>query len=322
VTAERALAAAALAACLGAAWAEHGSEFAARVRQAKPWPAWVEARPPGAALPSFHLAVYDPMRRRLSVLHLPGETRLEGRRTLERAYREALKASGDPSSAARAAEDLAGRRLSELSPESFAAPTARLLVVVPALSNEDEPALEAARALKDRARSLRVWLGLLGQTGRGLLRADRSGLDLFLFALEMRRVPVERLESARLPGDAAAASLLGRLLSNDLPPSDGKATTAEVLNGSGKVGLASRASKMLRLGGVDVMAMGAARERARTLVYDRVGDFRRAAGAREALGCPPARAVTRVDPSRAVDVSVELGRDCAEAFERGGAAEP
>ena len=130
------------------------------------------------------------------------------------------------------------------------------------------------------------------------------------------------IESARLPGDAAAAALLGRILSNDLPPSDGKATTAEVLNGSGKVGLASRASKMLRLRGVDVMAMGAARERARTLVYDRVGDFRRAAGVRESLGCPQARAATRVDSSRAVDVSVELGRDCAEALERGGVAEP
>jgi hypothetical protein len=46
-------------------------------------------------------------------------------------------------------------------------------------------------------------------------------------------------------------------------------------------------------------------------VYDRVGDFGRADSVRRMLGCRDARTVTRVDPSRAVDVSVELGADCA-----------
>jgi hypothetical protein len=58
------------------------------------------------------------------------------------------------------------------------------------------------------------------------------------------------------------------------------------------------------------------------LVYDRVGDFARAEKARSALGCPGARAVTRLDPSRAVDVSIALGDDCAGTFGTGGGREP
>jgi hypothetical protein len=57
-------------------------------------------------------------------------------------------------------------------------------------------------------------------------------------------------------------------------------------------------------------------------VYDRVGDFERAEKARAALGCPAARSVTRLDPSRAVDVSVELGSDCAGTFGLGDGREP
>ena len=299
---ERVLAALALALALGAAWAESGSELAARIRDARPWAAWLEAREPViTAVPSFHLAVYDPARRRLSVLHLPGSLRLEGRRTLERVYLDALKASGSLDDAARAAEDLAAKRLAELSPEPLPAPSARLQVRLAPLAAQDEPSVEASRALKARARSPRAWLSLL-----------RGPLDSLLLAVELRRVPVESLRPAVLPEDAAAVELLGSILSGEDPPPGGKATTAEVLNATDEPGLASRASKMLRLKGVDVMAMGRARMRARTLVYDRAGDFGRAAEARAALPCPSARVVTRLDPSRAVDVSVELGDDCKE----------
>jgi hypothetical protein len=62
---------------------------------------------------------------------------------------------------------------------------------------------------------------------------------------------------------------------------------------------------------MDAMAPGgAARPRARTAVFDRTGDFERAARVRAALGCPAAIAATRIDALRGVDVSVELGDDC------------
>jgi hypothetical protein len=125
-------------------------------------------------------------------------------------------------------------------------------------------------------------------------------------------VPVEALRPAWLPADELAAPLLARLLSGEPPEPGEGAATAEVLNGAGVDGLAAHVKKMLRLRGVDVIeTRGAPRPRERTVVYDRIGDFARAEAVRAMLGCRDARTVTRVDPSRAVDVSVELGADCA-----------
>ena len=319
---QRILAAALLAAALGTAWAESGSSFAGRARDGRPWLAWVEARERGrAAAPSLHLALYDGTRRRLALLHVPGELKLEGRRTLERGYLEALKETGDPDSAARAAEDLAERRLRELSPEPIPEISARLVVEIAPTAPEDEPAVETARALKARGRRLRTWVALARRAGRGLIAGDRTAVDPLLFALELRRAPVENLEPARLPVDDLAPALLGGFLSAEERPNDGRPATVEVLNGAGTPGLASRAVKVLRSKGVDVLTTGSAPSRARTLVYDRVGDFARAEKARRALGCRSARSVTRLDPSRAVDVSIELGGDCAGTFGPGDSRE-
>jgi hypothetical protein len=320
---QRLLAAALLAAALGTAWAESGSSFAARVRDGRPWLAWVEARERGrGAPPSLHLVLYEPTRRRLALLHVPGELKLEGRRTLERGYLEALKETGDPEAAGRAAEDLAERRLRELSPEPIPEISARLVVEIPPPAPDDEPAVDAARELKARGRKPRTWVALARRAGRALMAGDRSGLDPLLFALELRRAPVERLQPARLPVDDLAPALLGGFLSADERPSDGRAATVEVLNGAGAPGLASRAAKVLRSKGVDVLTTGSAPSRAGTLVYDRIGDFERADKARKALGCRSARTVTRMDPSRAVDVSIELGGDCAGTFGPGDVREP
>jgi len=322
---ERLLAAALLALALGAAWAESGSTLAARVREGRPWLAWVEARERGrAAVPALELAVYDPVQRRLRLIQVPGELKLEpkGRRTLERAYLEALKQTEDPDAAARAAEDLAEARLRELSPEPIPAVSARLVIDLAPLEPDDEPSLEAARELKARGRRLRAWLSLARRAARGLSSRDRTGLDALLFELELRRVPLERLEPARLPPEDLAPDFLGRVLAAETPPENARQATAEVLNGTGLPGLASRAAKVLRSKGVDVLTPASAPPRARTLVYDRIGDFARADKARAALGCPDARTVTRVDPSRAVDVSVELGLDCASNFGTGESREP
>jgi hypothetical protein len=321
--AERVLAVSLLAAALGTAWAENGSPLAARVREGRPWLAWVEARERGhEAPPTLHLAIYDPAPRRLALVQVPGDLKLGGRRTLEKAYFEALKETSDPDAAARAAEDLAEARLRELSPEPIPQISGRLVVEIAPTEPEDEPALEAARELKARGRRLRTWLALARRGARGLRAGDRAALDPFLFALELRRAPVERLEPARLPDEELAPAFLGRLFAAEERPEDGRAATVEVLNGAGAQGLASRAVKVLRSKGVDVLTTGSAEPRARTLVYDRVGDFARADKARAALGCRSARTVTRLDPSRAVDVSIELGADCAGTFGPGDGREP
>ncbi len=323
MTLERVLAAVMVAAALGTARLEAGTPLAARVRDGRPWLAWLEARERGAAAPpSFLLLVYDPVGRRLSVLHAPGDLKLDRKRTLERAYLEALKATRDLDASAAAAEDLAEARLRELSPEPIPAVTGRLAVEIAPLAEEDEASVAAARELKARARRPRTWLSLARRGWRGLRAGDRAALDPLLFALETRRARVADLRPARLPDETLAPALLGRLLASEPPPADGHATTVEILNGAGVPGLASRAVKMLRFKGVDVLSTATESARERTLVYDRVGDFRRAAETLTSLGCPSARAVTRVDPSRVVDVSVSLGADCAGVFGSGASRQP
>lgn len=309
---ERALALFALAAALGAAWAEAGAPLARARREGRPWLAWVSAVPADdGGAPNILLARFDPNARRLLLLQVPGTTRVDGRRDLDRVYRDALKADGDPDRAARAAEDMAEQALRALTPEAIPAVAGRLDVDMGPLGSGDEPSIEAAFALRAAARSPRAWASRLIKAWSGLRRGDRSTLDPLLLAFELRRVSLGNLEAARLPDEAQAPALLARVFSDAPPADDGRATTAEVLNGTPRTGLASAAAKMLRLRGVDVLGTGRAAERARTLVYDRVGDFRRAAQVCEVLGCRSARAVTRPDATRAVDVSVELGEDCA-----------
>lgn len=312
LTAQRALAAALVGLALAASWVESRSPLAAKVRAGRSYLFWVSARETREPAPRLHLGVYDPVRRTLSVLHLPEDTRLEGRRTLGRAFVEALRAADDFPAAVRAAQDLAGAKLAALAPEPADWTGAgRLSLDVGEPDEESEPPLRAALALKSRSRSPRAWLRLARAAASRLARGEREGADELLLALELRAVPLERLRPAWLPSDELAAPLLGRVLSGEEPDLEG-AVTAEVLNGAGVDGLAARAKKMLRLGGVDVVeTRGAPRARERTVVYDRVGDFARAEAVRSLLGCRSARAVTRVDHSRAVDVSVELGADCA-----------
>ncbi|MCR4296000.1 MAG: hypothetical protein NUW21_10725, partial [Elusimicrobia bacterium] len=102
---QRGLALVLLAAVLGVAAAERASPFAARLRSAEPWPFWLEVREPGsAAAPDFQLGVYHPLRRVLVLIRVPGTVKLQGKLTAERAYRDALRAAGDPAAAARAVE--------------------------------------------------------------------------------------------------------------------------------------------------------------------------------------------------------------------------
>ncbi len=309
---QRGLALVLLAAVLGVAAAERASPFSARLRSSQPWPFWLEVREPGsAAAPGFQLGVYHPLRRVLVLIRVPGTAKLQGKVSVDGAYRDALRATDSPSSAVRAVEDLAQIRLSELSPEPIRWDGAgRLSLALEAVEDLDEPAAAAAADLKTRGRSPRaLWLLLRGAAS-GFLDGDPSAADPLLLALELRRVPLERLQPALLPDDPSA--FLARAFApGPKPPRGDKAIVAEVLNGTDSAGLAAQAAKVLRLQGVDVMAVGQARPRSRTAVYDRIGEFESAARVRAALGCPTAIAATRVDALRGVDVSVELGGDCA-----------
>lgn len=307
---QRALALLLLAAVVGVAVVERTSPFSERRRTGRPWPFWLSVRRQDAP-PALHLGVYNPVRRSLVLIFIPETTKLQGKLTAARAYADALRATGDEAAAARAAADLAQIKLSELSLEPIAWEGAGRLTLEAGGEADDEPAAEAARALKMKGRSPRALWALARHAAAGLKRGDRSAADALLLALELRTVPFESLEPALLPEDAAAPAFLARAFAPPPESDDGKAVVVEVLNATETPGLAAQAAKVLRSRGVDVMALGRAEHpRSRTIIYDRTGEFYRAARVRAALGCPTAIAATRIDALRGVDASVELGDDC------------
>ena len=82
----------------------------------------------------------------------------------------------------------------------------------------------------------------------------------------------------------------------------------EVLNGSGRSGLARQATERLRSAGFDVVYLGnAAKPESVSVAFDRVGKVELAQAVANALGIK--RVVTRRDSTRLVEVSVILGRD-------------
>jgi len=278
VNVERTFALLALTAALALAWIEAGAPLAQRIQEGRPWLAWVAAQERGRdAAPRSHLLFYDTVRRRVVLLRVPETAKI----------RSLLPPVAD-----------------------------RLQISLAPLWDEDEPVAEVARALKTRLRRPRAWARLLWTSWTRAPREGRAALDPLLFALELRLVPLERLEPTEWTEETPAPERMRRLLDGQQEPDDGHAVTAEVLNASGRTGLASRVAKMLRSKGVDVFMLGTTRPRARTMVYNRYGAFRRAMSVLASLDCPSARAVAQEDPRRAADVTVELGADCA------GPAEP
>lgn len=269
---QRGLAVVLLAAVLGVAAIERGSPFASRLRVNRPWPFWLSVREPGRS--TLHFGIYHPLHHRLILARIPKTTRLQG---------PLWEGAGS------------------------------LTLELAAATDDDEPPVAAARALKARGHSPRTLWPLAWRCVAGLLRDDKTAADELLLALELRRTTLESLEPALLPDAAAAAAFLAHAFAPEPQPrSDARAIVIEVLNGAGVQGLAAQTAKVLRsAGGMDVTALGQApHSRSRTVVYDRTGDFHRAARVRAALGCPTAIASTRIDALRGVDVSVELGGDC------------
>ena len=112
--------------------------------------------------------------------------------------------------------------------------------------------------------------------------------------------------------------LLARLLapSGEKVSSLGRAVTAEVLNATGQKGVASQATKVLRLNGVDVVFTGNESARSQTAVYDRSGRFEAAEKVAALLGCPESAAQTQINLKKLVDVTVVLSGDCEISGER------
>jgi len=268
-------------------WAESRSALAGALRAGQPWPCWVWLQSPDAPAPELYLALYQPARRLLDLIYIPERRRGE--------------------------EDRAGL-LSGLPLASGAAAAPALSFALPQAASS-EPPLIAGEWLLERTSGLGVWRTFArALAGR---RAGRAGtFDLLLLALELHRLPPERLRPSLLPeADDDRRFLFGNILA---PPSDSRsgahAIAVEVLNATRKAGVASEATDVLRLGGADVVNVGnAPAVRDRTVVYDRTGRAENAEAVRALLGCPAARAATQISPKRLVDVTVMLAEDCASS---------
>jgi hypothetical protein len=137
-------------------------------------------------------------------------------------------------------------------------------------------------------------LELVPETGdRGLLERARLGLIVGLIAL-----------AACHHGDDRPAF--------GVPGEDGPRIVVEVLNTTGRVGLARTGTRVLRRAGIDVVNYGNASDPDRadsTRILVRRGD--RGAGERVRRALKTGTVLLQPDSSRLVDVSVLLGADFA-----------
>lgn len=276
----RALAAALLAGALALAWLQSHSPLGRTISAGQPVLGWLSLDGPA---PALVLTVYQPVRRTLDLVYLPGGPRGQGSPSLE----------------------AAGARLDALAPGlGIGAGLPVWRGTQP--DSSAEPPLDAADWIARRIREPRTWLKTFSPSGS----AAWPWFDRLLLALELQRLGPERLRPAWLPPEDQAGALLSRLVRGADGQPAPERITVEVLNASPKPGIASRAKNILRLNGADVMSVGNVSGQGRTIVYDRAGRFENAAAVARMLGCPSARALTKVDLKRLVDVSVVLAEDC------------
>ncbi len=310
---QRGLALVLLLVSLGVAAVERSAPLASRLRSLQPWPFWLSVSETGHGIRStFYLGIYHPLPRRLVLIRIPETAKLDGSLTVARAYSDVLHVTGNADSAVRAVEDLTQQKISDLSLEAISWEGIGHLDLKISAEEQPEPAVAVALAIKAQGRSLRALWSLLHRCVAGLMKGDKAAFDALLLILELRSVPLDGLAPALLPEDAdAPVFLAGAFAAQFEPRNNEKAIVVEILNGTSIRGLAAQATKVLRLKGLDVVSIGRTpHPRLQTAIYDRTGDFERAARTRVALGCRSAFAATRIDAMRGVDVSVELGDDC------------
>jgi hypothetical protein len=131
----------------------------------------------------------------------------------------------------------------------------------------------------------------------GVLEFPRSALSGLLLAVGACRGDQEKAAALPVPGEGPGAPRV----------------TVEVLNASGKPGLARTAVRVLRRAGIDVITFGTAPASLGTLDSTRIAVQRAAPGVgqrvRRALGV--GRVEIRLDSTRLLDARVLLGADFA-----------
>ena len=320
----RLLAAALLAAVALLTYAEGRSPMARALSRREPVFIWIALHPIPATSddlsqpPKLTLAIYNPSRRTLDLIYLHEALALNPagggikKRTLAEAYRQALRSTGDATLAVRRMSEEAWERLSpRLPPGAWEAP--RLLFVSATGLADVEPALRLKSWLVDKSSGLSFWRHL-----RAAFEAqgDIAALDRIALTLEWRRIKARGMRPAWLPDLPQSGALLGTILGAASAARPETPVLAEVFNASGKKGMASEVTKVLRSHGVDVVYYGNTDKRARTIVYDRAGSLDAAQRITDLLGCPQAEAVTQMSSERLVDVTVVLAEDCSHQNER------
>jgi hypothetical protein len=285
-------------------WLENRSKLAEAVRTGQPWLCWLRFPPTNPSQPlKSALAIYQPSRSQIDLISVeprPGSRQQESIEQVESPLLDKLRLT------------------------AVQQPLPRLYV--PRGSNVDNgmaDPLDERDTLLLRTQGICLWRHLISLLRPRNPETSLPYLDRLVLALELHRLAPERIHTAWLPdNEDDQRTLFGYILT---PPSSASAApspsiTAEVLNASGRQGVASQAKDVLRLQGVDVVNVGNLPEDSpRTVVYDRTGRMENAQAVRDKLGCPQAQTVTDISPKKLVEVTVVLGGDCPDPGRKGGA---
>ncbi|HBL16348.1 MAG: hypothetical protein A2X36_16560 [Elusimicrobia bacterium GWA2_69_24] len=323
----RALAACVLAALAGAAWLDRSSAPAKILRRMDSMTALVSMRFQGQAgvlPPTLYLAVYSPATHSLELAVIPPQTprpqqpQEKAPRTLADTYGAVYARQEDSGAAAEAMSRDALALLAQdpLWPrDGGGRPDFWLELEVPA---EVRPAFP---------QELRSWLAPLlakplflidfvraaGRDAGAVRWTDPPHLyDLLLIGRELGRLSVRDIRLAQFPSSRRLLHpFLGGVFSRARGMPEGPAAlTIEVLNASDQPGIALRATKLLRLQGLDVLHFGnAAGGEARTRFLDRTGRNGAARSVAAALGCPEEEVLSALEENTQVSVTAVIGRD-------------
>ncbi|HVC09201.1 MAG TPA: LytR C-terminal domain-containing protein [Elusimicrobiota bacterium] len=322
---ERALGLALLAAVALIGFLESRSPMAEAARAHKPWLFFLALdSSPIQGPPNLFLGIYDSSRPVVHLVYLPGDTPVSGARTLDEAYRRTFSRSGIPELAEKAEARAASAWLSEIPALASANPS---FIRGPAAPS-DLPPIEARDWIRRPLKNVLLLPIFIKTLRASIIRKNQddganssaeppslSGLDRFFLALRLAQIPKDDAVPAWLPDRQDVRSdFFGRLVSGREPPQHAGPVTVEIENAAGISGLAFDATKILRSRGADVVSeSNAPEESGQTVIYDRTGRIENARAVSRMLSCPSAEVMTRVDPSRLVDVSVILARDCSHA---------
>jgi len=310
--------AASLAATSAAAWRDARSPLSDALRSGLPFTGLVTLRAAerGASVPpAAYVVLHDPLRGTVDLIETPPQhpAGAEGS-TLADVYGRAYLASGDPRKAGKTMAEAAAAALTRRRTWPPGAPTAPLYRVeldpAPAEALSGPEGLK--RALLARTADPLFWLRLPALLRRRSGAApELSAYDAWTLAREASALSPGGVRLARLSDAAGAAEFVARAVSPSA--AEAPARTVEVLNSSGDLGVALKATKILRWRGVDVIHFGNSRgpESASTRFVDRTGRPEAAEAVRRALDCPDAEVLTEVESSPRASVSVILGRDYA-----------